>query len=243
MIPKIIHQILLPHHMTDNKNVWEKSAWMRATWKEKHPDWEYRLWTSTEELEGKLIAGDIYKANKNPAHKADILRYEILHAIGGIYADIDVACLRSFEPLLQGHGTAWVGGLSEKHYNPDPSDLTLFQTLEIAVLGAEQGHEFFKQLLVRMVKRRENMGSAFWGVPLCRRTGPFWFEKNLNEMGAAAKVTKLHGGYFYPTDFRHLDEFDAWVNMRHREAFCRHYWWGSWYKKNPDYDKLGQAVK
>jgi Glycosyltransferase sugar-binding region containing DXD motif len=38
------------------------------------------------------------------AHKADVLRLEILSSEGGIYLDIDTLCIRSFSPLL-GHST------------------------------------------------------------------------------------------------------------------------------------------
>ena len=34
------------------------------------------------------------------AHKADVLRLEILNSEGGIYLDIDTLCIRSFNPLL-----------------------------------------------------------------------------------------------------------------------------------------------
>ena len=35
--------------------------------------------------------------------KSDILRYLLLYHYGGVYADLDVECLRPFEPLLQRH--------------------------------------------------------------------------------------------------------------------------------------------
>lgn len=242
-IPKIVHQILLPHHRTDNTHLWERSEWMRATWKAIHPTWEYRLWTDPAELSKELIASKAYYANRNPAHRADILRYEILHRYGGVYTDIDVACLKPFDPLLDGHGTAWIGGLSEKHYNPDPSDPTLHQTIEIALLGSVPGHPFFKRLLDGIVTRREQLGPNFWAIHLTRRTGPFWFELNLNEAGAEAGVTVLPGSYFYPTDFRHTGEPERWVAEKHAEAdaYCRHYWWGSWYKHSPLVHENGRS--
>lgn len=243
MIPKIVHQILLPHHRTDNTHLRERSRWMRDSFRQHHPDWEYRLWEDEGELRGKLIASSVYYANKNPAHRADILRYEILHAIGGVYADIDVACLKPFDPLLAGHGTAWIGGLVEKHYNPDPSDPTLHQTVEIAVLGSEPGHPFFRRLLDGMVSRRKELGPKFWGVHLTRRTGPFWFENNLIAAGADSGVTVLPGSYFYPTDFRQLGHPEREVAEAHvrADAYCRHYWWGSWYKHTPLVHENGRS--
>lgn len=42
-----------------------------------------------------------FDAACNYGEKADILRYEILERHGGVYADVDVACLRSFDRLLE----------------------------------------------------------------------------------------------------------------------------------------------
>jgi mannosyltransferase OCH1-like enzyme len=33
--------------------------------------------------------------------KSDILRYEVLHKLGGVYVDFDFLCLKNIEPLLQ----------------------------------------------------------------------------------------------------------------------------------------------
>ena len=40
--------------------------------------------------------GDLMDQATNPAMRSDVLRLEILHRYGGIYADIDSVALRSF---------------------------------------------------------------------------------------------------------------------------------------------------
>ena len=40
-------------------------------------------------------------AFKTGVEKADIMRYFILYHHGGVYADLDMECLRPWEPLLQ----------------------------------------------------------------------------------------------------------------------------------------------
>ena len=40
--------------------------------------------------------GDLLAQATNPAMRSDVLRLEILHRYGGIYADIDSVALRSF---------------------------------------------------------------------------------------------------------------------------------------------------
>ena len=43
------------------------------------------------------------KKYRTGVEKSDILRYLLLFHYGGVYADLDVECLRPFEPLLQRH--------------------------------------------------------------------------------------------------------------------------------------------
>ena len=40
------------------------------------------------------------KEVKEPAHKSDFLRFEVLYRQGGIYMDTDIIALKSFDPLL-----------------------------------------------------------------------------------------------------------------------------------------------
>jgi hypothetical protein len=87
-IPRIIHQIWmgpLPPPV----------EWLR-TWAERHPDWEYRLWTE-QTTPFPLRNQAQFDASPQYCGKADILRYEVLLRHGGIYVDADMRCLRPFE--------------------------------------------------------------------------------------------------------------------------------------------------
>jgi hypothetical protein len=60
---------------------------MAQTWREKHPDWEYRLWTD-DDLE--RLVTDFYPhfleqflSYPNPVQRADAGRYLVLHRHGG----------------------------------------------------------------------------------------------------------------------------------------------------------------
>ena len=44
----------------------------------------------------------IFDAYPYPIQRADAIRYFILHHFGGIYMDLDVGCLRRFDPPPQG---------------------------------------------------------------------------------------------------------------------------------------------
>ena len=89
-IPKILHQLWIgpkspPHRML-------------ATWKEKHPDYEYILWTEDEFARRDFVPQCIDQINliQEINGKADILRWEILYKYGGVFFDADSICI---EPL------------------------------------------------------------------------------------------------------------------------------------------------
>ena len=95
MIPKIFHRVV-----PDKIPAYAEEYWARL--KELHPGWEFRTWYDldlSEDLQGRCLVN---------VQKADLLRYSVVWAFGGIYLDSDVEPIRSFEPLLQCQGfAAW----------------------------------------------------------------------------------------------------------------------------------------
>ena len=71
---------------------------MMATWKEKHPDYEYILWNEDEFARRDFVPQCIDQINliAEINGKADILRWEILYKYGGVFFDADSICI---EPL------------------------------------------------------------------------------------------------------------------------------------------------
>lgn len=134
MIPHLIHQIWLGESGGSSPpSTFQQAA---ASWRHHHHDWEYRLWGSAEirqlfaaarpELQG------LYDAYPYWVQRADAARYLILHRYGGIYADLDILCERSFE---------FIGNC----------DLVLAPTKPLGVsndlMATEAGHPLFRRLL------------------------------------------------------------------------------------------------
>lgn len=87
-IPKIIHQI---YENYSGPSV--LLLQLGKTWKEHHPDWEYRFWNK-ESIDNfmkkyypELIP--IYNVFRYPVQRWDAIRYLILYQIGGLYVDLD----------------------------------------------------------------------------------------------------------------------------------------------------------
>jgi mannosyltransferase OCH1-like enzyme len=72
-------------------------------WAERNPGWEHRIWSAAD-VEALFAAArpdllPLYRGYPGWVQKADAARYLILHEHGGVYADMDIACARSLEPL------------------------------------------------------------------------------------------------------------------------------------------------
>jgi len=89
-IPKIIHQIWLGSPLPEKYKEWTKS------WKKFNPNYEYRLWTDKDIPGLKMSNMHNFERITNYGVRSDIMRYNILNRFGGIYADTDFECLRSF---------------------------------------------------------------------------------------------------------------------------------------------------
>ncbi len=101
-IPRIIHQTWKTREIP--------ALWASAqeSWPALHPGWEYRFWTDQDLLD--LVAGRapellaLFRAYPDSIQRVDAARYLILREIGGVYVDLDIACLRPLDPFLPGGG-------------------------------------------------------------------------------------------------------------------------------------------
>ncbi|MFI5911211.1 FkbM family methyltransferase [Dactylosporangium sp. NPDC051541] len=93
LIPKVFHRIALGGPLSAREQAFGES-WLRH-----HPGWELRLWTEADVPP--LRNQQLFDAAP-PGQKADILRYELLLAHGGVCIGTDMECLRNIEPLLAG---------------------------------------------------------------------------------------------------------------------------------------------
>lgn len=93
-IPKRIHQIWLGGIIPDKYKVYTD------TWQRLHPDWEYKLWTDADTATMDLPNRNLFDSMTNYGPKSDLLRYHLLNEYGGLYADTDFECLRSFNDFL-----------------------------------------------------------------------------------------------------------------------------------------------
>lgn len=142
MIPRIIHQLW---------GFWSGDTvppeWMERarSWKRHHPSWEYRLWTAAECNE--IIEThypdflEVYWSYSYPVQRADAARICLLRRFGGVYADMDIECLRSVEPLIAGHRAVMIE-------EPSVHDLGAGNRMVVsnAFMAAEPEHPYIRDV-------------------------------------------------------------------------------------------------
>lgn len=204
MIPKIIHRIWLGPAQMPEEYVRYGEAWQRL-----HPDWDVLTWTETDLFPLQNV--DVYDAVPSWSSKSDVVRFELMTRVGGVYADCDVEPLKPLDPLLENFG-AFAGWEIEGH------------ALGTAVLGAEKEHPFFQALV-------DQLPAAIRDYPLDRpalTTGPGHLTRvYLAERGATASPPRfglLPAPYFFP----YLWHEEHRRNEVFPHAFAAHHWGGSW---------------
>jgi mannosyltransferase OCH1-like enzyme len=134
-IPKVIHQIFLGEEIPPSL----VSA--MATWRSKHPDWDYHLWTPTE-------LSCLYLQNEG-----ELLRYEILLQFGGVFIENDLICERSLDLLCE--SLDFFAELSNAIKSPHLSE---------AILGSTPGHPILRHVIERGRKHPASLTKAYFRV-------------------------------------------------------------------------------
>jgi inositol phosphorylceramide mannosyltransferase catalytic subunit len=149
-IPKMIHRIWISAERIPSQYLEYGESWRFY-----HPDWTCLVWT--QHNLPPMINFDEFHDSSNVAQKADILRYEVMHAYGGLYVDMDFECLRPIEALVSTL-ECFVG-------EEEPG------RIGNALIGCTAGHPFMRRLLHRLPASIKRHASQ-WPPA---QTGPRYF--------------------------------------------------------------------
>lgn len=224
VIPRVVHQSWRDAAVPDALAGW------RSSWQEQNPGWELRLWTDEDNRE--LIRRDyawflpIYDGYAEPIMRADAARCFVLHRHGGVYADIDCACLRPLEPLLAGRQI--VLGLEpeshrEQHF---PGRDGLRPLVSNACMASVPGHPFWEHVAREFVHFHRSPG------PL-DATGPFLLTRACLGWPRRDEIALVPPSLLSPVaSDEPWDQLDPEVREAiARRAFVVHHWMGSWWRK------------
>lgn len=217
MIPKLIHQTA---PTTDLPGRVRRYV---ATVREKHPGWEYRLWTDDDnaafvQREFPEVLG-LYRALPKNIMRADVFRYLLLARLGGVYLDTDYEMLKPFD--LLGHGLVLP-------WEMDPRTGSDRGRIANAVMASAPGHPFWS-MVIDGLKAGAPLGPD---ADVLATTGPGFITRiHARALAAGLTVHSPTGEVFCPIKPRNQRQYRAIVDRG--VAYGIHHCVGSWRADTP----------
>lgn len=217
-IPWIIHQTWASEHLPPAFRS------CQASWRRHHPGWEYRFYDDrasrrvVEDGFPDLLA--VYDGCPHAVQRADIFRYLVVAREGGVYADMDMECLRNLEPLLERERAVF--GVEDMLSARATRRLHLRHRERIAnfIFAAEAGHPVFAEIVARL----EALPGA-WDMEreVLETTGPGMLTDVVQEHRTRLGLTVLPRNRWAPSDWwpPRVFPFD-------RGIYARHLFAGTW---------------
>lgn len=222
-IPRILHQTWKTERVPE--------AWrpLQRGWRERHPGWEYHLWTDADlrRLVERHYAWllPVFDGYAHAISRVDAARYLLLHRFGGVYVDLDFECLRPVDALLEGREL--VLGLEPQAHAALPvvREHGLRRIVCNAFMASRPGHDFWEHVLRRLVAHRHERDPI-------RAAGPCFLTHALDAYPEPARITLAREEQIYP-----LSKIEVWDGQLDdpavreriaRTAFAVHHWAGSW---------------
>jgi len=209
LIPRVINWVWLGSPFPEKYRAFQES------WKKHHPGWEFRVWTDADFKTFPLYNRALYESSKNYGEKSDIVRYEILYQLGGLYVDIDMECLKSLDVLHF---------LYDFYIAIQPLDTSHVQVGNY-IIGSVAGHPLLKRIIEGMAA---NVRTARDSV--VDRTGPLYFTRVFCKIALQlnSRLIALPASYLSPKSYAQKDDTtNVWVRP---ESFAVHHWEASWLK-------------
>lgn len=209
------------------------------SWKEKMPDYEIieinedsvEYFNFQEELKRNKYFKAVYD-RKMYACATDYIRLKVLYEHGGIYLDTDVCALKSFDKFLEEPAFTGIEG------NTQDTD---FDWVEPAILGAQKGNPFLKQIIDfydnEIMNTPLSMLPEIFMIFLKKNYGIEKFpSKKDQEIIRLKDITLYPEKYFIPYRFNQEFNFECLEEDTH----TIHLWGASW---NNSYTRFFQKNK
>lgn len=230
MIPDLITQTWRDRTLPEAARPYAES------WRRCNPAMNYRLFDDADC--DALMADafpehlDLYRRLPFPVMRADVFRYAVVHRDGGIYADIDMECLRPVAPLLADRKA--VLSVEAEITARRQRELGYARPLQIAncIFAAMPGTEFFRAAVDRAMR-------------LCAARSSI-ARSDVEDLTGPRMLTRL----FYERDWPELTVLRqiALMAPRHYPAIwplsanmhARHHFFGEW--KRPQKRSLSRIL-
>lgn len=191
-----------------------------SSWHEKMPDWEYVLWNEEnfDIDQAPAYVREAYTAKKF-AFVSDYVRLYALEQQGGVYLDVDVEVIKSFEPLLE--NGAFIGFEETKN-----------KSIGTNCIGSEANCQWLKDLL----KHYQSAHFARSDGSLDMTTNAELITRHLETCGLVRNGKEQMAGVVHVYDHHYFSPITSTRVMRKNEnTYSIHRFAGSWTgeKSNP----------
>lgn len=226
--PKIIHMTL-----KDKDNMSDFYRKNYESWKRHHPDWDIRLYDDNDLF--KFIDDNYPQYAKKintfdkMIFKIDIFKLLVMHKYGGIYTDMDVKCLKSFNGLLKPIDESVVFG-----YGPNVANRGAFtdvKLVECAVMISRPKDPFW-------LKFFDSIDETKKAGPV-EVTGPYAITRFIEKYENKQNIKLLDPIYFYPINNQIRSRIPMKEILKTRKmirenrypkkSYCVHFFGGSWW--------------
>ena len=223
MIPKIIHQTWKTSHLP------EKFRTYQQTWIRHHPQWEYRFYDDAacravvQKSFPDLLT--LYDGCPYPVQRADIFRYLVIAASGGIYADIDMECYKNMEPLFAGKEAVF--GV-ETVLSPRQTRLLNHrhaQRIANCIFAAQSNHPIFNRAIEEVTLR---LDGRYPSGEVIETTGPGMLTDVVQKYRKQYNLRILPQiCWLPPSDPYYPNVFPFNLHM-----YAKHHFFGTWKNRN-----------
>jgi mannosyltransferase OCH1-like enzyme len=215
-IPKTIHQIWI---QGAGAFPWRYRLNAR-TWRRQHPGWKYRLWD--DRALRALIQSQapallpVYEAYENPTAQADVGRYVLLDALGGVYVDVDTECVRPVDECLREEGISLYVQVYDNPVWKVAPDQRL-ENVSNAFIACPPAHGIWREVF-QFLKERQHPDPVWIAV-----TGPEMFSRCLAQYLARRDDVHFFTRHRIITAYYLPRHYMRWYAWKHRGVFAVHY--------------------
>jgi len=228
MIPRIIHQIY-----ENPAGPPDMFLSLSSTWKEHHPDWEYRFWdrSSIDSFLTLHFPEHVtkYRLFTYDIQRWDAIRYLILYKMGGLYVDMDFECFKPIDSLLNGYSCCV--GL-------EPSEHARWFKLPFIVgnafMATVPNHPYFEMITRDVFMNPTISLIESKNLFVISTTGPLMTTRIYDACPQKHEIKLLSPELVAPLSNKEVEMFiegreTPEMEEKIEKAFAVHYFWGSWY--------------
>jgi len=225
-IPKIIHQTWKTEYLPELYKEWS------ATFRKLNPGWEYKLWTDDDNEKFIRIYYPwflkTYQGYDKHIKRVDAVRYFLLYHYGGIYVDMDFACLKSLDSLIEKHNTKAIFG-----YQLPTKDSS--HSIANAFMASPPNHFLFEHIIhsLELTKNRDVLDS----------TGPGLLTEIIKKYsGTDIKVFEMPIIYTHTWNDKNACKSVEECRQKFPESYMTTFWTATWQNKTPLMYKVPRSI-